>query len=491
MALPVAPAPKPNDVAVLGWCWLTVRVAWTLVSNGVRVRPEVLRDARSHVLFQLEPTAVLPQAEDLATRWVEAYILRARGQLASDPWPADWEMPLSPRWRAAVCGTGDASASVDELAPVVLRKHYGDYRSLDWLSKHLVVDRRRLEAVQGGLREAVRRIAQADGLPLDGWDSDRIDRLLRRIAAWAPPGCPSPLDVAEGCHREHVSDCPRCDRLFRLLKAEVIGLDDLMPPTVGARPSGRARVLALQLHPDGRRARRRLIEEIPTPVYVHGEDLMLLDAAEIDAVVRILRIAAEVGAPVREHLRGALLDGLGAWTPRGLIGPLPERVAREVLQRSWGTVDGLGTLPDLLPEPPSARGWWLGALAMGTGAVFATLLAAMPPTSAVDDGVEAAFTPGRGGTWVAFDVPDRAVVTMIGELEGELFPVLASATAADKAVFAVGDGTYRVHVAADAVLFAAGDEPVPEVAARIREAGGLEELARTLPGGASVRLYRR
>ncbi|MEZ4235309.1 MAG: hypothetical protein R3F59_03950 [Myxococcota bacterium] len=489
MALPVRPPPKPNDTAILGWAALTVRIAWTLVVCGVRVHPEVLRDARAHVLYQLDPSVPLAQAEDLATRWVEAYVARARGQLPTDAWPADWEMPLSPRWQSAVCAGEDGE---DPIAALVLRKHYGDGRSLGWIASRSPgrADAAALEAAQAGLREAIRRTAVADGLPLDGWDSDRIDRLLRRVAAWAPPGCPAAPDVAEGCHREHVAGCARCDRLVRLVQGEVLTLDDLYPPTVGARPSSRARVLALQIHPDGRRARRRLVEELPTPAHVLGEDLLLLDATEIDALVRVLRIAAEVGIPAREHLRGALLDGPGSWTSRGLLGPLADRVAREVLQRSWGMVDGLGTLPEPLPDPPSARGAWAAALGMGALAVGAVLLAAVPPVAQRGAALQASFVEGRGGAWVSFDVPERTVVTMVGEIDGELFPILASQSAADKAAFATGDGTYRLHVAADAVLVAATDAPVAAIGARIRDASTHDEPLEALAEAPAARRER-
>ena len=75
----------------------------------------------------------------------------------------------------------------------------------DILEAALKVDRVDLEAVQSGLREVVRRIAVADGLPVDGWAPERIDRLLRRLAAFAPGPCPPVLDVAEGCHRDHTA----------------------------------------------------------------------------------------------------------------------------------------------------------------------------------------------------------------------------------------------------------------------------------------------
>lgn len=489
MALPVAPPPKSNDVAVLGWAGITVRIAWTLRALGVKVRPEVLRDARNHVLYHLDAAVPMPHAEDLALRWVEGYVARARGELPVDPWPADWEAPLSPRWREALAGS-------DPTVEAVLRKHYADGRSLSRLESQLPgVDRAALEAIQHGLREAIRKIRVTDGLPLEGWDNARVDRLLKRIAAYAPWPCPPPLNVAEGCHREHILACPRCDRLLRLVQNQVIAVDDLYPPTVGARPSGRARVLALQLHPDARRVRRSLNAELPVPAFPAGEDIVLLDGAAMEAIAPILRVAAEVGLPPREHLRGALIEGVGSWSAHGLLGPLPERAIREVHERSWGVVDGVGSLPEVLPEPPSAKRWWIGAAGMCAVAGAMVTLAMVAPGPVPGSTLEVGFSPGRGGTWVAFDVPESSVVTVVAERDGELVPVLASSTAADKALYAMGDGTYRVHVAADAVLIASADGPIPRLDRRLRDADASEEpieaLAEQLTSEASVAWYRR
>lgn len=489
MALPVAPPPKSNDVAILGWAGLTVRVAWTLLVAGVKVRPEVLRDARSHVLYHLDASIPLPHAEDLATRLVEEFVARARGQAPNDPWSADWEMPLSPRWRRAL------DTSLEGVSEAVFRKHYGDDRGLALLEDALQVDRVALEAVQSGLREVVRRIAVADGLPLDGWPPERIDRLLRRIAAHAPGPCPPVLDVAEGCHREHVLGCPRCDRLTRLLRSAIVEVDDLFPPTVGARPTGRARVLAIHLHPDARRARRRLVDELPVPAFVIGDDLLLIDGTHIDVVAPVLRMAAEVELPPREHLRGVVLEGPGTWTARGLVGPLADKAAREVLHRSWGAVDGVGELPPPLPAPPSARRWWAATVAVAMMGLVILGLVLTPPDPIGPPLLDAAFTPGRGGTWATFDVPEDSVVSLFAERDGALATLLASETAADKIVFATGDGGYRVHVLGDAVLVVAAEHPVADLEAQVRAAQAtdtpIEHLAERLAGTSQVRWFRR
>lgn len=478
MALPVAPPPKPNDVAVLGWAGLTVRVAWTLLEAGVKIRPDVLREARTHVLYHLDPTVPLAHAEDLATRLTEEFVARARGQAPSDPWVADWEMPLTQRWRRAL------DQSLDEVSVVVFRKHYGDSRPLSKIEEQLGVDRAAIEAAQSGLREVVRGIGVSDGLPLDGWPPERIDRLLRRIAAHAPGPCPPPLDVAMGSHVDHVRDCARCNRLTRLVRSSVIEVDDLFPPTVGARPTARTRVLAVQLHPEGRRARKLLVESLPgpagRPAFPVGEDLLLLqvdtrtgrgsEGTEIGEAIAVLRTAAEVASPSREHLRGVVLEGPGAWTERGLVGPLAEKAAREVLHRSWGTIalsTGPGPLdvvelPPPLPEPPSARRMWLLVAAMSLLLGIVLSLALLPQDSPVAEPLQAEFTPGRGGMWAAFDVPEEALVTLVGLRDGVLWTVLSSRKAADKVAYATGDGSYRLFVPGDGVLLLVTDAPLAD-----------------------------
>lgn len=453
MALPVSPPPKSDDVAVLGWSGITVRIAWTLLARGVKVRPQVLRDARTHALFHIPPHTPLPHAEDLAAALTEAFVDRARGRPPSDPWPQDMQMPLSARWRRAL------DRSLNPLGEVVFRKHYGDNRSLEHLERRLSsVDRMALETARGGLREVVRRAAAADGVPIERWPGERIDRLLVRLAAFAPGPCPPLLDVVEGGYREHTTTCTRCDRTVRLLRSSILTVEDLLPPTLGARPSSSVKVLALHLHPDARQHRRALRNELPEAFPV-GDDLLLVDATDPTTVHEVLRTAAEVGSPVRDHLRGALLEGPGAWTRHGLIGPLVDRAAQEVRQRTWGLVDGLGELPPTLPDPPSARPLWATATVLaGVAAVLLRLTIA--PAQAHDDGLWVDFTAGRGGVWVAFDTPEHAHIGIVRQVEDRLEVVHRSARPADKVAFAVGDGTYRLHVRGGGVLLVSSDQPM-------------------------------
>lgn len=456
MALPVSPAPKSDDVAVLGWSGLTVRIAWTLLARGVRVRPEVLKDARTHVLLHLDPHTPLPHAEDLAASLTSGFVDRARGRPLSDPWPVDVSMPLSPRWRRAL----EHTITTENVSRLVFRKHYGDGRSLEHIEKRTRIDRLHLEGARAGLREVVRRAAAADGLPLENWPPERIDRLLVRLAAFSPGPCPPILDVAEGGYQDHVGTCVRCDRAVRLLRAGILTVDDLLPPTLGARPTGRVRVLALHFHPEGRRHRRLLRDELGVDTFPVEDDLLLVDFARPDEVESALRMAAELGMPHRDHLRGALLEAPGAWTRHGLVGPMVERARQELKHRIWSVVEGVDELPDPLPPPPSARSLWSTAGGLSLLTVLLARLALSPADAAIAETLSVDFSEGRGGIWTAFDLPETSLLTVVREQDGALEVVHASRTPADKMPFAVGDGSWRLHVPGDAVMIIASDRPV-------------------------------
>jgi hypothetical protein len=74
--------------------------------------------------------------------------------------------------------------------------------------------------------------------------------------------------------------------------------------------------------------------------------------------------------------------------------------------------------------------------------------------------LSALFTPGRGGVWTQFDVDEPALVTLVRQVDGQLDVVQAGSTASDKAAFATGDGQFRFHTQAEAVLVASSERPV-------------------------------
>lgn len=441
-----------EGVAAQGWAGLTVCVAWSLLSEGVRVRSAVLDDVRDHVLFHLEPSTPLPHAEDRARHLVAGLVSRARRRPISLQWPQDAAMPLSPRWRRAL------ERSLSPLSQAVFRQHYGDGRDLATLEQLFQVDQIALEACRAGLREVIRRAAADDGLPLHTWPNERLDQLLRRLAAFSPGPCPPLAEVVEGRHPEHQGECTRCDRAARLISAGVLQAADLVPPAQGTRPEGEVEILALHFHPDGRRHRDRLAKEAGVTTMPVGDDVLLLDWSEPEAVAETLRLAAEVGSPRRDLIRGAVLDGPGRWSPYGLLGPLAERATEEVQTRSWGMVDTLGELPVALPEPPSARRWWTGVAALAGLLVATASLAFSPPHHVGTTGLDVEFTEGRGGVWAHLDVNEDALLTIVSQDATGLHVVHRSVRSPDKASLAVGDGSYRLHALGSGLVVMASQQ---------------------------------
>lgn len=328
MALPVAPGPRTQDVAVSGWGPLTVRVAWTLLACGVNIRPQVLRDARDHLLYHLDPSATVAHAEDQADIHTRRFVANARRQRLDEQWPQDWAMPLSPRWRDAL------ERTLTPLTQAVLRQHYADARPMADLASALQVDRITLEGARGGLREVVRHAACTDGVPLDEWPVERLDKLIARLAAFTPTRCPDPRTLPEAERGRHASYCPRCSRTLRLLAAEVLSDGDLEPPLGTARPRHHCTVLALNLHPDGRQHRKTLVREADFPCFPAGEDLLLMDWTSPGEATELLVLATQVATPRREHLRGVVLSGPGRWSRHGLLGPLATEAERAVRSRA-------------------------------------------------------------------------------------------------------------------------------------------------------------
>lgn len=486
MALPISSSPLPPDVAVHGWAAITVRVAWTLLALRVRPRPEVLRDARDHVLFHLDPTTPLTHAEDLAAHYTRGFVARARQRPLVDPWPQDAAMPLGKRWRRAL------DQAMRPVGRQVFQHHYGYGRPLAQLARQLQVDTLTLEEARGGLREMVRRIAVQDELPLDGWSEERLDRLLVRLAALSVHDSPPLDEVAEGCHREWIRVCPRVDRTSRLVRAGVLTSEDLVPPAWAARPNGRVKVLAIQLHPDARAERQVLADEIGGHIQLLDDDLLLVDGGEDARSYEVLQLAAEIGRPRAEHLRAVLLEGPGRWSRLGLLGPLCDEARAGLRAQPWGVVEGHGELPETLPPTPSSRPWWgaVGALALVT--VLVGILALQPSPGPVDHALDVSFTPGRGGVWAAFDTDEEAHVTLVRQVDGRLEVVLDGADPAAKAAFATGDGSFRMHAVADGVLVASTHGPVADLGDLLHDARDaslpLSELARRIrqqdPGAA-------
>lgn len=471
------------DTADLSWGPVTVRVAWTLLTCGVAIKPEILNDARDHVWFHLDPTTPVSVAEDRAEQLVRAFIGRARGRPVDEPWPQDLDMPLSPRWRSRLTG------SLAPLAAWVLRLHYADGVDLQRVAARTGEDLLAVEAAREGLREVVRRAAADDGVPLDGWSEARLDRLMHRLACMAPDGGPSLLEVVEGRHPDWSAHCVRSARALTLVQRGLLDKAQLLPPPSGGRPTDTITVVALHFQREIRGQRRALAKEISAIAVPLGDDMLLVDGADLEQVREVLVLAAEVGAPNRDQLRGAVLRGPGRWSRHGIIGPVYDQAASALRAVPWATVEGLGELPPPLPEPPSARNAWV-AVAMLAAVAFVLISASLRPLvpSAVHP-LEVESTPGRGGVWVSFDVDEEAYVVVVRAHEHELEVLLDSQHPADKVAWATGDGSYRLHTPhseGDGLLVASSSAAIADLPALIEAArkteDPIEALATALEG---------
>ncbi len=481
MPLPVAPPPKSDDIAIHGWSGITVRVAWTILYSGIKLRPEVLDAARRHVLYHLPPSMPLPQAEDRAETLTRRFLATARHQLLHDPWPADAEMPLTDRWAQAL------ASLKDRLTVTVFRRHYGDGQSIEKIAAALGTDTLTVTTTQEALREVLRELARADDLPLGAWGAERLDRVLRRLAAWAPDACPPSFDVVMGAHQDHVRTCVRCNRMVRLVKRGYLDAEALQAPTLRARPRGTLRLLLIDLHGEARPHRSALLDALPTPHHTIGKHLVAVEGSKIEQARKVLTIAAELGRPPRHLIRAVEVEADGAWSPFGPLGPALERAAHELVGRPWSTVDGLGTLPEPLPAPPSAMGAWLLTGGLCTAAVAALWLTLGPgPRPPPAERVH--FVAGGDATWAQFDVPEETKVALVGAPGGSLEVVLTGKDAVEKAEYATGDGRYRARIPGPEALLVASPEPL-ELAPLVRRANRapspLEalhmELQRTYP----------
>ena len=68
-------APHPTSVHAA----VTVRVAWSMMMAGIRIRPSNLQDARDHVLYSLPSAVDADEAEEHTDGLVEDYLNRVKG----------------------------------------------------------------------------------------------------------------------------------------------------------------------------------------------------------------------------------------------------------------------------------------------------------------------------------------------------------------------------------------------------------------------------
>lgn len=457
MALPQLSLPT-EDVRARLWLPVTVRVAWELLLARVRVKPSVLADAREHVLRSL-PTGVSPEeAEDLAGLYTREFHTRARDRKYQrqqvDP---DLSFSVPRRWRDLLV------RELDPVADAVLRMHYGDGLSMEEVRRHAAIHKTVLEGAREGLRDSLRAIALLDGVHLDDWVDTRVDGLLRRVATLAGPSCPGPAGLLSEAGREHAGRCPRCSRAIRLIRQGVLAPTDLFVPD-GDQLSlpGRVSILALLLHPDGRKHRDALVEALPEGTLDVGGDGWLLPADEVDALAPALRALAEQGTPARHHLRAAVVEGPGRWRRGVILGPVPVAALEEARSRPWGELDRVGELPAPLPPPPSAAGWWGVALASAGLAALTGAWVFTPPRPDPVLPVEAAWTRTGAGWDVRFDADELAVVDVVVQDDLGLHVAERDVRTA-KGEWATGEGDFALSLPASAAAIITSSDGIADL----------------------------
>ncbi len=423
------------------WAALTVAVAWELAKVLPKVRPQLFAMARSHAAWRLPPSAGLAETEAVAAAATRELLARRAGRYPRWELDVDLDLLPDPRWRQAVLDT------VTPLHEAVFRLHYGDGVPLEELAPHLKVDLSWLRPAREAVRELVRVIVAEDGVPTEGWDDARVDRLVERVSLAAGDRCPGPGGLATEVGKAHGESCPRCGRALRLIREGVLAPGDLYAPDSPVPPPNQTLIL-LQLHPEGRKHTRALREALPGSVKVGDDQLVYVPSEAADAALREL---AEAGTPHRSLLRMVRAPVPGAVTEGLVIGGALESLRGLLQILPWGEVGGMQPLPEPLPPPPSAARWWAVAALLTSLAAGAGGLA----ISAAEPGPRFSVTATRDAEGVRWDTDDDAFVDVVAVSADRAEVLFHSRSPADKAVLATGDGAYRVDVDARAVVIVA------------------------------------
>jgi len=432
------------------WAAVSVRVAWTLMMEGIRVSPATLVDARDHVLLSLPKGVDAEEAEQRSGLLTVEFLERVRGKpVRRNPINSTAEVHVHLGWRARL------SPVLDPVADAVLRLHYGDGMSLEQVERTAAIDGVTLGASQDGLREVVRDIAVAEGHPAHSWADTRVDQLISRVANLPEPGCPPAMDILSDHSRSHADLCPRCARAVRMIRGGVIAPSDLSPPADGA-DAQQVVVGAVILHPDARRLRRKLERALGSAAVRAGTDVWIMSKAELTRAGTALRALVSDGLLPRHHLRGAVVRGPGRWAGQVLLGPTAIEAIESARSRPWSEVDTLGELPPPRPAPPKATRWWLATAAIGLLTVMVGVETFGPQVQAPDRPIEAQFLSVEDGWEITFDVDDLAVIDIVA-LSADGPTVMHSGVRASRGQWATGGGNYRVYVPEETVVLLASE----------------------------------
>jgi len=467
-----------QDVARTAWAGITLRIAEAVLRERIKLSEELLRDLRDHVLYHTPRHEDPWRAEERGEWLAEDFVRRLRRLPLRDRTGPEFTQPLSHRWWQGIWAS---LPSANPLPLNVFRLRYGNQVSSERCAVMLGVDISVVDSSSAGLRSALVQVASADGVELAGLRPESLDSLLRRYARYSPGPCPDLDEVIRGFAQHHVAACHRCALAHHLVtEQKALTMSNLICPRAGVRSREKVQVLALAVHPDAASYRDQVGREFGAASMPVDDDLMLIDAGDMQHVERNLHIIAEVGAPNREFLRGRVVTEAGRWSRHGLLGPFPAAARSRVQDVAWGTVVPFGELPTTAPTPPKGTGWWMlnTVLAVLLLLLVGAQLQEIETTAELP--LEVSFVSARDGHWVSFDVDETAWVYVVSKENDSLWVVQVPQQASDKLIFAVGDGSYRFHVGGDGVLLASSPESIPGFEALVSDCGDLPELASRL-----------
>ncbi len=474
MALPIHASPvrvhPHDDPHRRHWGPVTVRIVWDLVALGIRPRPPVIREVREHALLWLGQHADTMEAEDVASAAVVDWLRRRDGRYDAFPQIDGLDILPDPSWRQAVLG------GCEPLHEAVFGLAYADGLPFDEVVRRVGVDSAWVRAAQEALREVAKVVVGEDGVATEDWTAAQMDALLARIANTAGNACPGPEGLLTELGRAHAEGCPRCSRAQRLIRAGHLSPGALFAPEEGpALMATEMGLLCLQVHPDALVYARLVVNQLDEHVRVVG-DLLLVHADAVPDLDERLAALTERGTPRADQIRGVRRRVRAQWGRKAILGPGLDEVREAVRHAEWGSVEGLSSLPEPLPPPPSSMRWY-GSL------LLAMLVLAMVGAYAWTHRAPPAVFPVSGtrtGSSVTFDAPDDAYVDVIaidGHVATSLFH---SAALADKGGLATGDGRYALSTDADEVVVVTAPEALPSLVDVGEYAGNPDKIADTI-----------
>ena len=425
----------------------------------VRVRPMLLQDAREHVLRCLTPGASHDEAERLASLYTRDFLRRIKKKRYRRPEPdADVNFVVPRVWR------GRLLDMLDPIGQMVLRAHYGDGYTLPEVERSTRYHRRALARTREHVRAAARGLLSTEGTDVSSWDEKRLDTMIRRVANQAEPGCPGPGGLLSPAGEVHARSCPRCSRALRLIRWGTISPNDLfLPENLDPFSLQTCKLLAVLLHPDGRKHHAAVAAALGEDAISVGRDCWLIDAEDLSGVKVALSSLAQQNTPPRHLLRGALVHGLGRWSQQVLLGPLPVSAIEAARGRPWAEVDGIGELPPPLPAAPRATRWWAIAAVMGLLAGLTGYNALRPISSPPSCPVQARFDVSPEGVVARFDTDDMAIVDIVS-WEADAFRLVAQGASAEKGRWATGEGDFQLALpGAERVLVISSPDGVSQL----------------------------